>query len=167
MEKVFQSLVADSRLNVTGVHWASLINAYGCVAKDLDKAITTFESIPTHPSTASRKNHLERLPDAITFEALVNVLIVHRRTDLLPKYTQQLKDLNIHMTAYIANALIKGYAAAGDLDQARTIFEGLLDPPVGVAAPHNHAPHRSAAPVPADAAVYREVSRAGCVCDGI
>jgi len=66
----------------------------------------------------------------------------------------------IHMTAYIANFLIKGHAAAGGLDEARRVFESLVDPPLGVAAPNNHVPHGAVAPknVPADAPVYREPS---------
>lgn len=157
MEEVFKQLVADRNINVQGTHWAALINAYGCVAKDLNKALETFESVRTHPSTARSP---EPLPDALVFEALINVLVTLRRTDLIPKYTQQLLQSGIHMTAYIANVLIRGHAAAGNLDEARRVFESLLDPPVGVAAPNNHAPHEASpsSAVPADAPVYREPS---------
>jgi hypothetical protein len=63
------------------------------------------------------------------------------------------------MTAYIANFMIKGYAAAGDLIKARSIFEGLEDPPEGLAAPNNHAPHEGtpAKAIFASTPVYREV----------
>jgi len=44
----------------------------------------------------------------------------------------------VHMTAYIANFLIKGYANVGDIGRAREIFESLVDPPLGVAAPNTH-----------------------------
>ena len=133
MEKVFQKLQEDPDADLTSGHFATLINAYGCVAKDFDKAIAIFQSIPTHP----------RAPplDAVTFEAVINVLVAHRRTDLLPIYVSKMNEAGVHMTAYIANFLIKGYANIGDLDQARSIFESLRDPPSGVAAPNNHAPH--------------------------
>ncbi|KAH9986804.1 hypothetical protein BJV77DRAFT_51556 [Russula vinacea] len=64
------------------------------------------------------------------------------------------------MTAYIANLLIRGYAAAGNIDEARKVFESLVDPPVGVAAPHNHAPHDTsvARRISPDESVYREPS---------
>jgi pentatricopeptide repeat protein len=155
MEDVFKKLVADRHVPVQDTHWAALINAYGCVAKDLDKALQVFESVRTHPSSTQAA---ELLPGPVTFEALINVLVTLRRTDLIPKYTQQLMESGIHMTAYIANFLIKGYAAAGNLEEARHIFESLLDPPQGIAAPNNHAPHEPSSPaVPADAPVYREV----------
>ena len=158
MQKVFDDLVADRHVQVQGTHWAALINAWGCVRKDLDKAISIFNSIPAHPST---RRSGSQLPDAVTFEALFNVLVTHRRTDLFSPYIEKLASHNIHMTAYIANLLIKGYAAVGDIDKAREVFEGLADPPEGVAAPNNHAPHdgesASNAAVPVDAPVYREV----------
>ena len=81
--------------------------------------------------------------------------------DLVPTYLARLRASGVHMTAYIANLLIKGYASVGELERARDIFESLQDPQEGVAAPHNHAPHQnkqpSTIPVPADAPVFREV----------
>ena len=133
MEKVFQDLQANPNVELTSGHFASLINAYGCVAKDFDKAIAVFQSIPTY--------HNAPPLDAIIFEAVINVLVAHRRIDLLPVYVSKMNEAGVHMTAYIANFLIKGYANMGDLDQARSIFESLRDPPSGMAAPNNHAPH--------------------------
>jgi hypothetical protein len=48
------------------------------VNKDLDKAISIFNMIPTHPDT---RNTLEILPDAVTFEALINVLVALKYID--------------------------------------------------------------------------------------
>lgn len=156
MEDVFARLLADPNVSVNGTHWASLINAWGCVQKDLDKAITVFDSMRDHPST---RRSGAPLPDAVTFEALINVFVTLRRPDLIPVYVAKLSDYGIHMTAYIANLLIKGYAMSGDVEQARAIFDSLVDPPEGVAAPNNHAPHGSqqSTSVPTDAPVYREV----------
>lgn len=158
MIETFEKLIADPNVPVQGTHWAALINAWGCVRKDLNKAVEIFESIRDHPST--RRSHAN-LPDAVIFEALINVLVTLRRADLLPIYTAKMSTYGVHMTAYIANLLIKGFAASGDVARAREIFEGLSDPPEGVAAPNNHAPHDSevVAPnaVPASAPVYREV----------
>ncbi|KAI0084208.1 hypothetical protein BDY19DRAFT_1096614 [Irpex rosettiformis] len=157
MEKVFEQLLADHDLTVNGAHWASLIHAYGCVQKDLDKAIAIFESIKDHPST---KRSGAALPDAVAFEALINVFNTVRRTDLIPQYVAKLDQYGIHMTAYVANLLIRGYAMHGDIEQARAVFDSLEDPPEGVAAPNNHAPHNSeqAVSVPANAPVFREPS---------
>jgi len=155
METVFKRLEDDKNVQVQGVHWAALINAWGCVKKDLDKAISLFESIASHPGSPRAG-----LPDAVTFEALINVLVTHRRADVIPDYVDRLKSSGVHMTAYIANGLIKGFARVGDLEQARAVFEQLSDPPAGVAAPNNHIPHEaSPSPrIPSTAPVYREPS---------
>ncbi|KAI0057735.1 hypothetical protein BV25DRAFT_1771569, partial [Artomyces pyxidatus] len=157
MERTFAQLVNERNVQIQGSHWASLINAYGCVGKDLDKATAIFDSIATHPSTLASGL---QLPDAVTFEALINVLVTLRRTDLIPEYLDRLRATGVHMTAYIANLLIRGYAAVGNIEEARRVFDGLVDPPVGVAAPNNHAPHDSSMAPPADpnGLVYREPS---------
>ncbi|KAF8883460.1 hypothetical protein BD779DRAFT_1747482 [Infundibulicybe gibba] len=133
MEQVFQTLQRDKSVEIQGTHFASLINAYGCVQKDLEKAIAIFDSIPSYKRAQP--------VDAVVFEAMINVLVAHRRTDLMPEYISKMSAAGVHMTAYIANFLLKGYSIVGDLEQARAIFESLADPPEGMAAPNNHAPH--------------------------
>ncbi|PPQ76082.1 hypothetical protein CVT24_003654 [Panaeolus cyanescens] len=152
MERTFEMLKKDPQVHLNGAHFASLINAYGCVSKDLDKSISVFESMPTIPGAPA--------PDAVVFEAIINVIVAHKRTDLIPVYIAKMSESGVHMTAYIANFLIKGYANVGEMDRAREIFESLLDPPTGVAAPNNHAPHNpsSAVDVPVMEPVYREPS---------
>ena len=39
MEQVFQQVVNNRQIELQGTHFASLINAYGCAAKDLDQAL--------------------------------------------------------------------------------------------------------------------------------
>ena len=97
-------------------------------------------------------------PDAV-FEAVINVLVAHKRTDLLPVYVSKMVEAGVHITAYIANFLINGYANVGDMGQAREIFESLSNPPSGVAAPNNHVPHTpEEGQSPVMGPVYREVS---------
>jgi pentatricopeptide repeat protein len=156
MEAVFRELEGNQRVPIQGSHWASLINAWGCVQKDLDKAIAVFESIASHSSVVRSSGPM---PDAVTYEALINVLVTHRRMDLVPSYLERLRASGIHLTAYIAHLLIKGHAAVGDIAQARAIFEKLEDPPQGVAATSNHTPHSSSlsSPTPAAGPCHREV----------
>ena len=155
MEDTFRHLCADPNVNVQGTHWGSLINAYGCVKKDLSKAIKVFDSIASHQSTLASGYPL---PDAVTYEALINVFVTLRSIDLVPAYMQRLESSGVHMTAYIANLLIKGYAVAGDLERARQVFESLEDPKQGVAGSYNHASHVSSYSTGINAPVYREVS---------
>jgi len=152
MEKVFEDLEANPNVKLISGHFASLINAYGYAAKDFDKAIAVFQSIPTY--------HDAPPLDSIAFEAIINIIVFHRRTDLLPVYVSKMNEAGVHMTAYIANFLIKGYANIGDLDQARSIFESLRDPPSGMAAPFNHPPHHPevSSDVHVMDVVYREPS---------
>lgn len=158
LEQVFDRVTSGRKPLVQGTHWASLIHSVGCVQKDLDRALALFDSITDHPSTRLSG---ARLPDAVVFESLIDVLAAHRRVDLIPHYVSQLHTLGIHMTAYIANLLIKAYASAGDIEHARDIFEGLADAPEGMAALHNHTPHDTVSgdhsQVPVDAPIYREV----------
>lgn len=151
MEGIFKELQQNKSVEITGAHFASLINAYGCVSKDLDKALSVFETMHRMPRAPS--------PDAVVFEAVINVVVAHKRTDLIPVYISKMIESGVHMTAYIANFLIKGYANVGDMEQARTVFESLTDPPTGVAAPNNHVPHSPGASldVPVMEPVYREV----------
>jgi hypothetical protein len=156
MEEVFTRLQNDKKVQIQGTHWAAMIHAYGCVKKDLDRALEIFDSISSHPSTLHSHS---TLPDALTYESVINVLVTHRRTDLIPEYIARSKASGVHMTAYIANFMIKGHAAVGDIEQARSVFESLSDPAEGVAAPNNHVAHEGAKPyqVPPAAPVYREV----------
>lgn len=146
MEGVFKLLRNNRSVVLQGSHWAALINAYGCVKKDLEKAISTFDSIPA--------------PDAVAYESLINVLVTNKQMALAPSYMEKLKSSGVHMTAYIANLLIKGYAAAGDIEEARRIFENLVDPPSGVAASGNHVPHEGSnqRTSPSPSVSYREPS---------
>ncbi|KAJ7151007.1 hypothetical protein C8R46DRAFT_1122993 [Mycena filopes] len=149
---VWEALQTDQSVEIQGNHFASLIHAYGCVQRDLDKAIAVFNSIPTFDRAPPR--------DALVFEAIINALVAHRRTDLMPQYVALMQQEGVHMTAYIANFLIKGYADVGDMGQARAIFESLVDPPSGVAAVNNHAPHEPGMLPAVDPTepVYREPS---------
>jgi pentatricopeptide repeat protein len=155
MEETFAELQANPSAELTGAHFASLINAYGCAAKDMEKAVSIFEDLLSGQYPGAPK------PDAVVFEAIINVVVAHKRTELIPVYISKMTEAGVHMTAYVANFLIKGYALAGDIDQARSIFESLSDPPAGVAAPNNHAPHSpdlsSESEVSVMEPVYREV----------
>ena len=88
---------------------------------------------------------------------MINVLVTLRRTDLIPSYLKRLSESGIHMTAYIANLLIKGYAIDDDIQKSRESFERLYDPPVGHAAPNNHNPQNTGSSSLVDSPVYREV----------
>ncbi|KAJ9101898.1 hypothetical protein QFC21_003238 [Naganishia friedmannii] len=132
MQKVFDNLCKDRRIDVQGTHWASLIHAYGNVAGQLVKAIEIFESIPLHPSTRSKDI------EPVCWEAILNVLASAKMADRMEEYVTRMRQQHIRPTAYINNMLIRGYAAVDKLEKSREIFEGMQDAVMGVAAPNNH-----------------------------
>ncbi|KAL1753815.1 hypothetical protein FB107DRAFT_276393 [Schizophyllum commune] len=154
MEKIKDQLLGGVG-RLTSAQFAALINSYGSAQKNLDEALRLFTTVP--------ESRLENGHDAIVYEALFNVFVTHKRPDLLGEYMRRMRDGGVRMTAYIANALIKGYSRADDLESARRIFESLSDPPYGVAAPGNHVAHDAtmvSARTQGDGtdAVYREPS---------
>lgn len=149
MRDVFKTLEKD--IPVEGTHWAALINSYGLSQNDLDTAIETFESIKQHPQ--SRKSGL---PDAVTFEAMLNTCLANGRPDLVEHFSAEMRSSGLHSTAYCENARIKvcsippirmfvraddlmqAFTRQGNLEGSRAVFDALADPPSGVAATGNH-----------------------------
>ncbi|WFD35290.1 hypothetical protein MCUN1_002141 [Malassezia cuniculi] len=144
-QAVFAKLSADRLVSVQGTHWASLIHTHGTVLHNLDRAIEIFESIAEHAPMP--RGGVSTVPDAVVYEALIAVFVAHGRTDLMPAYTTRMLGQGILPTAYIANLLIKGYAADGPLGlaEARRVFNSMSDPPAGVAAAGNHLPRHHGA----------------------
>ncbi|GAA5987123.1 hypothetical protein JCM10908_001035 [Rhodotorula pacifica] len=136
MQRIFTRLVNDKHVSVSGAHWSAMINAYGVVAKKLDRTLAIFDSIRDHPTSRGNPNGPQ--PDAVVYEALFNTLIVNGRPDLCDRYLDEMRARNVRMTAYCANNLIKAYSMLGQLDRARAIFFALADPPSGVASAGNH-----------------------------
>ncbi|KAJ9110423.1 hypothetical protein QFC19_001548 [Naganishia cerealis] len=132
MQKVFDNLCKDRRIDVQGTHWASLIHAYGNVAGQPEKAIEIFESIPSHSSTRSKDI------EPVCWEAILNVLASAKMADRMEEYVTRMRQQHIRPTAYINNMLIRGYAAVDKLEKSREIFESMQDAVMGVAAPNNH-----------------------------
>jgi hypothetical protein len=104
MQRIFDNLCKDQRVDVQGTHWASLIHAYGNVAGQPEKAIEIFESIPTHPATRSKDI------EPVCWEAILNVLASAKMTDRMEEYVWRMQQQHVRPTAYINNMLIRGYA---------------------------------------------------------
>lgn len=179
MEGVLETMKSRG-VELTGNHYSSVIVARGCAVHDLDGALKIFDSLRSTKSQTSTslwpmgrmmrgpKAPRTVLPDVLAYEALLTVLVTHHRIDLMQEYYEKMvKQDRVRPTAYINNLLIKGWASASNLQAARDVFEGMLDPAAGAAAPNNHAPHvgmngaeipnTSLAGSPKDP-VYREVS---------
>lgn len=154
MEEVIETMKSRG-VELSGNHYSSVIVTRGCAMHDLDGALKVFDSLrgtkrqaastslwpmgrmmrgPVAPRTA--------LPDVLAYEALLTVLVTHHRIDLMQEYLDKMiQQDHVRPTAYINNLLIKGWASVGDITAAREVFESMLDPAAGAAAPNNHAPH--------------------------
>ncbi|KAJ7430903.1 hypothetical protein B0H11DRAFT_898120 [Mycena galericulata] len=66
----------DPAVEIQGNHFASLINAYAACKKDLDKVVAVFSSTPAFPHAPPRDTLVFK------FEAMINTLVAHHRTDL-------------------------------------------------------------------------------------
>jgi pentatricopeptide repeat protein len=145
MEEILQSM-KNRRLEITGNHFSSLITAKGCAMHDLDGALQVFESLrkvkrPVRSNLFHGSSNTT-LPDVLAYEALLAVVVTHHRIDLMQRYFETMINVDrVRPTAYIYNLLIKGYAAGGQIERAREIFEQMRDPQAGAAAPNNHLPH--------------------------
>lgn len=142
MRDVFERACADRNVRINGSHWSTLINVKGSIEKDLEGTLQLFDSISSHRSTvqmrSARSGEVQVLPDAVCYEALFNVLLGLKRTDLIPTYVERMRLGGVHMTAYVMNTLIKAHASSGDIQTARDLFESLIDPAPGQAAAFNH-----------------------------
>lgn len=95
------------------VHYAALINAKGCVALDLAGATALYDSIPG----SSR--------DSAIYQAQAESLVANNACHRLDGLLADMTTSRTKMTAYVANALIKGYHAAGDIGKAKGVFAQL------------------------------------------
>ena len=89
MEAVFEELQKDKKVQVAGTHIA-LISAYGGVANDFDKTISVFDSIRQTPGVPP--------PDVVVFEVVINVLVAHKQTDLLPVYVSKMVEAGVPLS---------------------------------------------------------------------
>ena len=134
MERVFAGICADGAVTVQATHWASLIVAYGIHGDNVRKAMETFESISTHPSTLDPNIAIE----AVVWEAILSVISKRGTLEDLESMRQRMIQSGAHPTAYVNNVLIEGFARAGEIGKAREIFDSMGDSVTGVAAPNNH-----------------------------
>ena len=98
------------------VHYASMIHAQGCVQHDLAAARQTFDSV-----LANRRIR----PQPCLYQALFESMVANNRVADTAEIVEDMKKRNVEMTAYIANTLISGWAAAGDVSKARTVYDSI------------------------------------------
>lgn len=98
------------------VHYGSLIHARGCVMHDMAGARALFDSVLSSGTIRPTDNLYQNL-----FEAMVANHQVADTTDVLRGMAKR----NVSMTPYIANTLIHGWAADGNIMEAKSIYDSL------------------------------------------
>ncbi|KAJ5160233.1 uncharacterized protein N7482_007237 [Penicillium canariense] len=98
------------------VHYASLIHAQGCVQHDLPAARKVFDAV-----LADRRVRLQPCLYQALFEGMVATNHVADTEDIV----RGMKQRHVEMTAYIANTLIHGWAAEGNVAKAKTIYDSI------------------------------------------
>lgn len=98
------------------VHYASLVHAKGCVQHDLPAARKVFDSV-----LADRRVRLQ----PCLYQALFEAMVATNRVADTEEVVSGMKQRNVEMTAYIANTLIHGWAAEGNVTKAKTIYDSI------------------------------------------
>ncbi|CAG7941854.1 unnamed protein product [Penicillium salamii] len=114
-EAVLETMKAAGQ-HPDAVHYASLIHAKGCVQHDLDGARKIFDTV-----LSNRRVRLQPCLYQALFESMV---ANHRVADTEP-IVQDMLARKVEMTAYIANTLIHGWAAEGDVTKAKAVYDSI------------------------------------------
>lgn len=98
------------------VHYGSLIHAKGCVMHDMAGARQLFDSVLSGGFIRPTDNLYQNL-----FEAMVANHRVADTSEILRNMSKR----NVALTPYIANTLIHGWAAEGNVREAKSIYDSL------------------------------------------
>ncbi|KAI5291711.1 hypothetical protein KEM54_001467 [Ascosphaera aggregata] len=100
------------------VHYASMIHAKGCVLHDLDGAREIFDRVIDNPTYAVT-------PQACLYQALFESLVANHKVGETQTLLDSMAAHGVEMTPYIANTLIHGWAAEGNILNARTVYDDI------------------------------------------
>ncbi|KAJ9191637.1 hypothetical protein DTO164E3_8745 [Paecilomyces variotii] len=114
-EKVLESIKAAGQ-HPEAVHYASLIHAKGCVMHDMEGARKVFDSVVS--------NGRIRLQPCL-YQALFEAMVANHQVSATADLLKDMANRNVEMTAYIANTLIHGWAAEGNIENAKSIYDGI------------------------------------------
>lgn len=114
-EKILDEIRATGQ-HPEAVHYASLIHAKGCVLHDMEGARKVFDSVLTNPEV--------RLQPCL-YQALFEAMVANHQVADTPELLKDMASRNVEMTPYIANTLIHGWAAEGNIANAKAIYDGI------------------------------------------
>ncbi|PGH05576.1 hypothetical protein GX51_02915 [Blastomyces parvus] len=98
------------------VHYASLIHAKGCVMHDMDGARKIFDSVLSNRRVQ---------PQPCLYQALFEAMVANHQVSATADLLKHMVSRNVEMTPYIANTLIHGWAADGNIANALSVYNGI------------------------------------------
>ncbi|KAJ5607049.1 hypothetical protein N7537_003668 [Penicillium hordei] len=114
-EAVLESMKAAGH-QPDAVHYASLVHAKGCVLHDLAGARKVFDAV-----VSDRRVRLQ----PCLYQALFESMVANHRVTDTEEVVQNMFARKVEMTAYIANTLIHGWAAEGNVSKAKAIYDSI------------------------------------------
>ncbi|KAL2865703.1 pentatricopeptide repeat protein [Aspergillus lucknowensis] len=114
-EKVLETIKA-SKQEPEAVHYASLIHANGCVMQDMEAALNVFNSAVSNPKVQVQP---------CLYQALLESMVANNQVAQSEAIVRDMTKRRVEMTAYIANTLIHGWAAEGNLQKASAIYNSI------------------------------------------
>jgi pentatricopeptide repeat protein len=98
------------------VHYGSLIHAKGCVMHDMAAARAIFDSVLSDGTVR---------PTDTLYQNLFEAMVANHQVGDTSKLLEDMAARNVPLTPYIANTLIHGWAAEGNVDRAKAIYDSL------------------------------------------
>ncbi|KAL4928734.1 pentatricopeptide repeat protein [Aspergillus undulatus] len=114
-EKVLETVKASGQ-EPEAVHYASLIHAKGCVMRDMEAAHNVFKTAVSNPKVQVQP---------CLYQALLESMVANRQVAQTESIVEDMAKRRVEMTAYIANTLIHGWAAEGNVNKANAIYNSV------------------------------------------
>ena len=108
--------IRASGMQPEAVHYGSLIHAKGCVMHDMPAARATFDSVLSDGTIR---------PTDTLYQNLFEAMVANHQVSATSKVLEDMIARNVSLTPYIANTLIHGWAAEGNIAKAKSIYDSL------------------------------------------
>ncbi len=108
--------IKSSGMQPEAVHYGSLIHAKGCVMHDMTGARAVFDSVLA--------DGMIRPTDTL-YQNLFEAMVANHQVAETQKVLEDMNAKRVALTPYIANTLIHGWAAEGNITKAKSIYDSL------------------------------------------
>ena len=108
--------IRASGMQPEAVHYGSLIHAKGCVLHDMAGARKIFDSVLADSSIR---------PTDTLYQNLFEAMVANHQVADTSAILQSMATRRVSMTPYIANTLIHGWSAEGNIAKAKAIYDSL------------------------------------------